>query len=73
MYHPNNGLKKLQTPNQACRENDAVDKYTRERTFGYAGAEKQTAGKVGFRHLSFFLLLLSHTKLLTSIAYKLKS
>ena len=37
----------------------------------YAGAEKQTAEKVGFRHLlSFFLF--SHTKLLTSIAYKLK-
>ena len=51
----------------------AVHKYTRERTFEYAGAEKQTAEKVGFRHLlssSFFLL--SHTKLLTSIAYKLQ-
>ena len=49
----------------------AVHKNTRERTFEYAGAEKQTAEKVGFRHLlSFFLL--SHTKLLTSIAYKLK-
>jgi len=31
----------------------------------YVGAEKHTAEKVGFRHLS-------HTNLLTSIAYKLK-
>ena len=36
----------------------AVHKYTRERTFEYAGAEKQTAEKVGFRHL------------LSSFAYK---
>jgi len=43
----------------------AVHKYTRERTFEYAGAEKQTAEKV-------IIFLLSHTKLLTSIAYKLK-
>ena len=53
----------------------AVHKYTRECTFEYVGAEKQTAEKVGFRHLSFFLsffLSSSHTKLLTSIAYKLK-
>ena len=50
----------------------AVHKYTRERTFEYAGAEKQTAEKVGFRHLLSFFLLLSHTRLLTSIAYKLK-
>ena len=52
----------------------AVYKNTREHTVEYAGAEKQTAEKVGFRHLSFFLsfFLLSHTKLLTSIAYKLK-
>ena len=49
----------------------AVHKNTRELTVGYAGAEKQTAEKVGFRHLSFFLSS-SHTKLLTSIAYKLK-
>ena len=35
----------------------------------YAGAEKQTTEKVGFRHLSLFFLLSSHTKLLTSIAY----
>jgi len=28
----------------------AVQKYTRERTFEYVGAEKQTAEKVGFRH-----------------------
>jgi len=34
-------------------------------TFEYTRAEKQTAEKVGFRHLS-------HTKLSTSIAYKLK-
>ena len=36
-----------------------------ELTFEYTGAEKQTAEKVRF-------CLLSHTKLLTSIAYKLK-
>ena len=35
----------------------AVHKNTRELTVEYAGAEKQTAEKVGFRHLlSFFLL-----------------
>jgi len=48
----------------------AVHKNTRERTAEYAEAEKQTAEKVGFCHLSF--LFLSHTKLLTSVAYKLK-
>jgi len=47
----------------------AVHKNTRERTFECVGAEKQTAEKVEFRHLSFKS---SHTKLLTSIAYKLK-
>ena len=41
----------------------AVHKYTRERTFEYAGAEKQTAEKVGFRHL----LLLSSS---SSFSYK---
>ena len=54
----------------------AIHKNTRKRTVDYAGAVKETAEKVGFRHLlsSFFLsfFLLSHTKLLTSIAYKLK-
>jgi len=34
----------------------AVHKNTSERTFEYAGAEKQTAEKVGFRHLSSFFL-----------------
>ena len=34
--------------------NLAVHKGTREHTFEYAGAEKQTAEKVGFRHLSSF-------------------
>ena len=35
----------------------AVHKNTRQLTVEYAGAEKQTAEKVGFRHLlSFFLL-----------------
>ena len=33
----------------------AVHKNTREHTAEYAGAEKQTPEKVGFRHLSFFL------------------
>ena len=36
----------------------AVHKYTRKRTFEYAGAEKQTAQKVGFRHLSSFFFFL---------------
>ena len=31
-------------------------KNTRERTFECAGAEKQTAEKVGFRHLQFLLI-----------------
>ena len=44
----------------------AVHKNTRELTVGYAGAEKQTAEKVRFRHLSFFLLFL----LLSSFSYK---
>ena len=65
---------KLQTPNHASRENDTAWKFksknTHKHTFEYIGAEKQTAEEVGFRHLC--LLLLSHTKLLTSIAYKLK-
>jgi len=51
----------------------AVHKNTRKRTFEYTGAEKQTAEKVRFRHfLLFSFFLLSHTKLLTSIAYKRK-
>jgi len=37
----------------------AVHKNTRERTFEYAGAEKLTAEKVGFRHLSSFFLKVS--------------
>jgi len=40
----------------------AVHKNSPEYTLEYVGGEKQTTGKVGFRHLS-------HTKLLTSIAY----
>ena len=51
----------------------AVHKNTHEHTVEYAGAEKQTPEKVRFRHLlSSFFLLSSHTKLLTSITYKLK-
>ena len=47
-------------PNQACQENDTAWQFTKTLTnipFEYAGAEKQTAEKVGFRHLlssSFF-------------------
>jgi len=50
----------------------AVHKNTCENTIEYVGAEKQTAKKVGFRHPLSFFFLLSHTRLLTSIAYKLK-
>jgi len=52
----------------------AVHKNTCKHTIEYAGAEKQTAKKVDFVIFlsSFFFFLLSHTKLLTSIAYKLK-
>jgi len=32
----------------------AVHKYTRECIFEYAGAEKQTTEKVGFRHCDIF-------------------
>jgi len=66
--------KETTSPNQACGENDtawvAVHKNTRKHIVEYTGAEKQTAEK-GQISSSFFLLL-SHTKLLTSIAYKLK-
>ena len=35
-----------------------VHKNTREHTFEYVGAEKQTAENVGFHHLSFFFFLI---------------
>ena len=45
----------------------AVHNYTREHTVEYAGAEKQTPEKVGFRHLlSFFLSFF----FLSSFSYK---
>ena len=50
--------KKLQTPNQACRENDTAWQFiknTCERTFEYVGAEKQTAEKLDFV-IIFFLV-----------------
>ena len=66
MYHPDNGQRSYK-PETKHAESLVVHKNTREHTVEYAGAEKQTDEKVRFRHL-----LLSHTKLLTSIAYKLK-
>jgi len=47
----------------------AVHKNTRERTFEYAGAEKLTAEKVGFRHLLSFSKFLSGF-LFSSFSYK---
>jgi len=54
--------KETTSPNQACGENDtawvAVHKNTRKHIVEYTGAEKQTAEKVRFRHLSFFFSLI---------------
>jgi len=50
---------------EMAKEATNPNKNTRKRTFEYVGTEKQTAEEVRFRHLS-------HTKLLTSITYKLK-
>ena len=74
MYHLDNGQRsyKPQTKHAERMILPSSRKNTREHTFEYAGAEQQTAGKVGFRHLLSSFFLLSHTKLLTSIAYKLK-
>jgi len=60
MYHPKNGQRsyKPQTKHAERMILPSVHKYTRERTFEYMGAEKQTAEKVGLCHLlSFFFLI----------------
>ena len=56
MYHPDNGQKsyKPQTKHAERMILPSSLQNTREHTVEYAGAEKQTAEKVGFRHLSFF-------------------
>ena len=69
MYHPNNGQRKLQTPNKACMQIDlyclAVHQNTCESYLCVRRELRHRPPKVGFGHLS-------NTNLLTSIAYKLK-
>jgi len=55
MYHPDNGQRKYKPQTKHAERMIlpiAVQKNTHEHTVEYAGAEKQTAEKVGFRHLS---------------------
>ena len=66
IYRHRNG-KVILGPAGRARSMRLAGKSSCERTFEYAGAEKQTAKKVGF-----VIFVLSHAKLLTSIAYKLK-
>jgi len=67
------------TPNQACRENDTAQQFTNillNVPLSTWELRNRPPEKVGCHHhlssSSFFFLLLSHTKRLTSIAYKLK-
>ena len=59
MYHLDIMAKEATNPKPSMQRECyclAVHKNTHEHTVEYAGAEKQTAEKVGFRHLlSFFL------------------
>jgi len=74
MYHPDNGQKKLQTPNQAYRQNDTAWQFTKilaNVPLSMLELRNRPPKKSDFViFLSFFLL--SHTKRLTSIAYKIK-
>jgi len=56
MYHPDNGPRsyKPQTKHAERMILPSSSQNTRERTVEYAGAEKQTPEKVGFRRLSSF-------------------
>ena len=71
MYHPDNGQRsyKPQTKHAERMILPSSSQNTCKHTFEFTRAEKQTAEKVKFHH---HLFLLSHAKLLTSIAYKLK-
>jgi len=57
MYHPDNGPRSYKPQTKHAERMIyylAVHKNTHEHTVEYAGAEKPTAEKVGFRHLSSF-------------------
>ena len=69
MYHLDNGHKPQTKRAERMILPSSSQKYS-QHTFEYEGAEKQTAKKFGFHSSSLFL---SHTKLLTIIAYKLLS
>ena len=74
MYHPDNGQTSYKPQTKHAERMilpGSSQKYLRMYLI-YTGAEKQTAKRFGFRHLLSFFLVLSHIKLLTSIAYKLQ-
>ena len=69
MYHLDNG-QKLQTPSQACRENDTAWQFIK--ILANVPLSTRELRSRPPKKVDFVIFLLSHTKLLTSIAYKLK-
>ena len=68
MYHP--WPKKLQTPNQACGGNDTAWQFTK--IHANVPLSTRELRNRPSKKSDFVIFLLSDTKLLTSIAYKLK-
>jgi len=72
MYHPDNGQRSyVQTPNQACRENDTAWQFTKILT-NVPLSTRELRNRRLKKSDFIIIFLLSHTKLLTSIAYTLK-